>query len=458
MMEEMEYLRLPPILAKQVQHPEEYIRKNDPKEPTRRIFKNVPITQDERKQLQQLKDNLSANRIEINPDSQTDEVLLRYLYANYFNIENTKEMIKSHLNWLRESKNYEFDQDVLDVYNKGVVYILGRDKQYRPTLIINCELITTINVELLKRAISILCIIMEDYCFFDGKIENWNIIIDLKEKCILNVKLQDYYSLFQLMYQNFPCTVDKIFILHPSLSIQLGWAEFMERVNNKKKLIIVSDINQFKKYYEPTQLERKYGGRLETKKYFPPLNTLPEGKQLTEPLKMIETMNQQQQQQILIQTKQSVQAQNTFQETVTKQIQPAETMKMTKTKIDRDFSVYPQQEINDFKVYRPTELTKEPIKNISKYNRLTQAEILKKEYDYQVQQTILQQKQAEVMKSYKYKQSQIFFEENDQEEILSEQIRTQTVKPQSVQNQPSNIKGRLTAEQVEEDNAACLIF
>ncbi len=30
---------------------------------------------------------------------------------------------------------------------------------------------------------------MEDYCFYDGKVENWNIIIDLKEKCVLNVKL-----------------------------------------------------------------------------------------------------------------------------------------------------------------------------------------------------------------------------------------------------------------------------
>ncbi|CAD8196162.1 unnamed protein product [Paramecium octaurelia] len=458
MMEEMEYLRLPPILAKQVQHPEEYIRKNDPKEPVRRIFKNVPISQDERKLLQQLKDNLAAYKIEINPDSQTDEVLLRYLYANNFNIENTKDMLRSHLSWLREPKNYEFDQDVLDIYNKGIVYILGRDKQYRPTLIINCDQITTVNVELLKRALSILCIIMEDYCFFDGKIENWNIIIDLKEKCVLNVKLQEYYSLFQLMYQNFPCTVDKIFILHPSLSIQLGWAEFLEHVFNKKKIIIVSDINQFKKYYEPTQLERKYGGRIEVKKYFPPLNTIPEGKQLTEPLKLLESMNQQQQQQIQIQTKQSIQAQNTFQETVTKQVQPTETLKMTKSKIERDFSVYPQQEVNDFKVYRPTEISKEPIKNISKYNRLTQAEIMKKEYEFQVQQTILQQKQAEVMKSYKYKQSQMIFEGNEQDEILSEQIRTQTVKPQSVQGQPQNAKGRLTAEQAEEDNAACIIF
>lgn len=30
---------------------------------------------------------------------------------------------------------------------------------------------------------------MEDFCFYDGKVENWNIILDLKEKCVLNVKL-----------------------------------------------------------------------------------------------------------------------------------------------------------------------------------------------------------------------------------------------------------------------------
>jgi hypothetical protein len=30
---------------------------------------------------------------------------------------------------------------------------------------------------------------MEDYCFYDGKVENWNVIVDLKEKCVLNVKL-----------------------------------------------------------------------------------------------------------------------------------------------------------------------------------------------------------------------------------------------------------------------------
>lgn len=68
------------------------------------------------------------------------------------------------------------------------MYILGRDKQYRPTIIINCESITTFSTELIMRAISILCMVMEDYFFFDGKVENWNVIIDLKEKCLLNIQ------------------------------------------------------------------------------------------------------------------------------------------------------------------------------------------------------------------------------------------------------------------------------
>ena len=38
------------------------------------------------------------------------------------------------------------------------------------------------------KAICILCMVMEDYYFYDGKVENWNIIIDMKERTLLNTK------------------------------------------------------------------------------------------------------------------------------------------------------------------------------------------------------------------------------------------------------------------------------
>lgn len=129
----------------------------------------------------------------------------------------------------------------------------GRDKQYRPTLVVNTDIINFIEeytATTITRAFSIMCIIMEDFCFYPGKVESWNIIIDLQERSSLAFKIDDYLKLVNMMMQNFPCTVEKIYCAHPSLSVQLQWGQLIDKIGNKKKMVICLDYQVIRKQFE----------------------------------------------------------------------------------------------------------------------------------------------------------------------------------------------------------------
>lgn len=72
------------------------------------------------------------------------------------------------------------------------MYLGGRDKQQRPTLILDgAKLRLDVwNMQEITIALSILCVIMEDYMFYDSKVENWNIILDCKDRCLVNFPLE----------------------------------------------------------------------------------------------------------------------------------------------------------------------------------------------------------------------------------------------------------------------------
>lgn len=66
---------------------------------------------------------------------------------------------------------------------KGIVYTLGRDKQQRPVIIMNLELVNLkqFSEETYINALSYYFGIIKKYCFVPGKIENWVFMMDTKK-------------------------------------------------------------------------------------------------------------------------------------------------------------------------------------------------------------------------------------------------------------------------------------
>jgi hypothetical protein len=47
-------------------------------------------------------------------------------------------------------------------------------------------------------------IIMEDYMFFESKVENWNIIIDTSERCLVDFSMKNLELVITILQRNFP--------------------------------------------------------------------------------------------------------------------------------------------------------------------------------------------------------------------------------------------------------------
>lgn len=81
---------------------------------------------------------------------------------------------------------------------------------------------------LLEKAISILCAITEDYMIYPGKIESWNIVIDTQELGIARFPMQAFQNMIRTLQDNFPCLLEKLYVLKPSLSVNLNYQNQIE--------------------------------------------------------------------------------------------------------------------------------------------------------------------------------------------------------------------------------------
>jgi CRAL/TRIO domain len=68
--------------------------------------------------------------------------------------------------------------------------------------------------------------IMEDYYFVDAYVENWILFIDVADRSFLEFDIEAVKKIMEKLSINFPQTVEKIFLISPSLSLQLSWGSF----------------------------------------------------------------------------------------------------------------------------------------------------------------------------------------------------------------------------------------
>lgn len=52
---------------------------------------------------------------------------------------------------------------------------------------------------LIAQALSVLCVIMEDYMFYETKVENWNVIIETAERCLVDFSLKNLELVITIM-------------------------------------------------------------------------------------------------------------------------------------------------------------------------------------------------------------------------------------------------------------------
>ncbi|CAD8205984.1 unnamed protein product [Paramecium pentaurelia] len=206
----------------------------------------------------------------------SDELSLRFLYANQFDFDQTIQHIHTHHQWIKNPNNFKWTLNTEQIIKQGAIYISGRGQGFKPIIVVNADKldISTYPIEDMMRAISIVFMVVKDYMLVSGKVESWFVIVEAKNTTAYKIPFNHLNQIFEVLKQNFPCYLERVFILQPQTSIQITWQiveQFIPYNSRHKVEFIDNDYSLLFNYIKQKQLELRHGGRApNVYDYWPP--------------------------------------------------------------------------------------------------------------------------------------------------------------------------------------------
>lgn len=239
---------------------------------SRLLFLNTPLTKEEQKALAELHQYLAEASKEDGEEAGTFPLYmrlhaLRILQFRKFNVAKAAALINTHLTE-RVKRLPIRERDVLEDLSKGFMYWHGRDRKCRPCLVIRIERMGDMKADR-ERAVKLVLFVLEygiRFTMVPGRVENWVVIIDL-------ANASSVVSVFQLA--SLASTASSIAtILESVYCCRMVWVKIVNMssilaslVNGlipsekKEKIGILTDMTtQLAPFFEPNQLEKRYGG------------------------------------------------------------------------------------------------------------------------------------------------------------------------------------------------------
>jgi nicotinamide riboside transporter PnuC len=102
----------------------------------------------------------------------------------------------------------------------------GRDKQYRPIIILNAHLIDLkkYSRDTIIQALSFLMGIVRKYMMIGGRVENWIFMLETNKVGVFGLPLKGLGIIIDCMSVNFCGCLDKMYILNPSSGLDFTWS------------------------------------------------------------------------------------------------------------------------------------------------------------------------------------------------------------------------------------------
>jgi hypothetical protein len=255
----------------------------------RRMFNNVKFTNYENKKIIEFYEYIRNNNKKEKknkfffPQYWNDGESVRFLQANNFDIKDTKKAIQSNLQWLNNLYPFNIDLKTKAILNSGLIYMFGRDKHYRPVLIIeankNSELTDKkkLTLEDISKAIIFFLNYIINNIFIKCQIENWTLICDLENIGV--TELNKFKKIIEVV-NKFRGRVYKNFIINMGGFLSFTAKGLISLFGNSSKKMQILGKSDFKKeltnIINPNQLQKKYGGLCDDIVYgndnlFPPI-------------------------------------------------------------------------------------------------------------------------------------------------------------------------------------------
>jgi len=271
---------IPPKDVFNVTHSDHYIRHGEGKKSIRKVFRNVNFQPDELAKLKEFEALIAKENIQL-PSDWTTVDNMRYMYAGKWDFKKALKMLKHHFEWRASPDRGVITPGGYKLMEEGIIYISGRDKQYRPIIVVNVYKVDLKKTDM-KDIISAICFVLDTvkkFYFVPGKVENWIIIIETNGAGLFNFPIKMFKTINDVTAGNYTSTLEKLYVMNPSSFLKKSWSfasgfvdpETADKINFMTK----SELHELNKTIDPDQLESIYGGTLPTPSvYWPPVNTL----------------------------------------------------------------------------------------------------------------------------------------------------------------------------------------
>lgn len=166
----------------------------------------------------------------------------------------------------------------------GFFYIHGRDRMFRPIIIINprqlrmfkdYKMEQSIMFEQTIRACSFIMEYVLKNIHLPGQVENWLVICDVNKLGISEIPVKLVGKVIGCLSDNYRCKSRRMFIVNTGMAIKWAWKviqTFMQP--HTKKKISLTDKSTDKELFEfahPSQVEQRFGGEADdVETFWPP--------------------------------------------------------------------------------------------------------------------------------------------------------------------------------------------
>ncbi|EGR32613.1 hypothetical protein IMG5_076430 [Ichthyophthirius multifiliis] len=268
----------PPSDHVNIKHIDHYILHGDGKKAGRKIYHNVQFTLFEQQGIQQLKETLNTEQVSLTPDW-SDIDYLKMCYCGRFDLKKCIQLTKTHVQWRLDPNMQCLDDKSKALLESGMIYVHGRDKQYRPVIILDCTKIDLKKQgqDTIIRALCVFLNMVRKYMFVGYYIENWILIIDTGGMGIFDLPLKALNMMIEAMSCNYCACMEKLFILNPSFGLKTSWSVISKMMDqesvDKIQMLKQENITKLQEYIDPCYLEQKFRGTVPNQTIFwPPVN------------------------------------------------------------------------------------------------------------------------------------------------------------------------------------------
>jgi len=252
---------------------------------TRRIF-YIPLEEykdDEKEKLIEFYEYCKSQNYKIAKTNKGGKYyypnIFRQLQGSDFDKEKSFEEIRKEIIFKNEKLPIELNNDFINIFNSGCIYIHGRDNAYRPLIIFNPGMFNSLKqpIETWSKFGIYLLEFLVNKCLVPSRVENWNIVVDLGSLNFSDIpySLKDIFSAFKGIYR---CRLYKLYFLNMNFVFNLVWnivKMIMGPTLEAKACNVDTNDGSYDKLFQcinRSQVEKKYGGTAEDLKpgeYYP---------------------------------------------------------------------------------------------------------------------------------------------------------------------------------------------